>query len=309
MFYRFKQGLHEVSSITPDPTELTAAYLSVDELEQLSPQFGFAYSTVRQCREKVRYFRNSIEVYDDYSFGTIKRTGGGPEGVDCIAFYIRKNLFIVVDIRDSDGSTRSQFDRALRRYAPASLTAEKLIFAFLDALIEGDAKYLEDMEFHFSSLEEKVLQDDLDEDFTALLLHHKKRLLLLHHYYEQMIDVGEALAEDENDLFDTKDDLRYFRIFADRAERLLRNVNSLREQLSQLREAHQSTLDFSLNRTMKTFTVLNAIFLPLSILVGWYGMNFDMPEFAWKYGYFFVIGFAVAMVSVCIFIFRKRHWM
>ena len=98
-------------------------------------------------------------------------------------------------------------------------------------------------------------------------------------------------------------------MFADRAERLLRNVNSLREQLSQLREAHQSTLDFSLNRTMKTFTVLNAIFLPLSILVGWYGMNFDMPEFAWKYGYFFVIGFAVAMVSVCIFIFRKRHWM
>ncbi len=309
MFYRFEKALHEVSAISPDPTELTAAYLSVDELERLAPVFGFAPSTVRQCREKVRYFRNSIEVYDEYSFGTIKRTGGGPEGVDCIAFYVRKNLFIVVDIRDSDGSTRAQFDKALRRYSPSSLTAEKLIFAFLDAMIEGDGKLLEDMEFGFSALEEKVLQDDLDEDFTALLLHHKKRLLLLHHYYEQMIDVGEALAENENELFDTEDDLRYFRIFTDRAERLLRNVGSLREQLSQLREAHQSTLDFSLNRTMKTFTVLNAIFLPLSLLVGWYGMNFNMPEFAWKYGYLFVIGLAVAVVSFCIFIFRKHRWM
>ena len=159
MFYRFDEGLHRVGAITPDPTKLTAAYLTVDELEQLAPILEFSPSTVRQCREKVRYFRNSIEVYDEYSFGTIKRTGGGPEGVDCIAFYVRKNLFVVVDIRDSDGSTRSQFEKALRRFSPASLTAEKLIFAFLDAMIEGDAKLLEDIaEFHALRLLRQIMR-------------------------------------------------------------------------------------------------------------------------------------------------------
>ena len=308
MFYRFDHGLHTINTITPDPTCLSVAYLTVEELEELAPMLGFAPSTVRQCREKMRYFRSSIEVYDDYSFGTIKRTGGGPEGVDCIAFYIRKNLFVVVDIRDSDGSTKAQFERALRRFSPNSVTAEKLIFAFFDAMIEGDSKMLEDMEFAFSRLEEGVLRDSLEEDFTLQLLHHKQKLLLLHSYYEQLIDVGEALEENENDLF-ADEDLRYFRIFADRADRLRRNVSTLREQLAQLREAHQATIDFSLNRTMKTFTVLNAIFLPLSLIVGWYGMNLQMPEFGWRFGYLFVAGLSAAVIAICIHIFKKHHWM
>ena len=308
MFYRFQNGVQSVSTISPDPSCLTAAYLSIEELEQLAPLLGFAPSTVRQCREEVSHFRSSIEVYDEYSFGTIKRTGGGPEGIDCIAIYIRKNLFIVVDIRDSDGSTRAQFDRALRRFSPASLTAEKLIFAFLDAMIEGDSKVLEDMEFTFSRLEESAMHDAAEEDFTVHLLKHKKRLLLLHNYYEQMIDVGEALAENENDLF-ADEDLRYFRIFTDRADRLRRTVQTLREQLSQLRDAYQSTLELKLNRIMKTFTVLNAIFLPLSLIAGWYGMNLNMPEFGWQFGYPFVIGLSAAVVGFCVFIFKKYRWM
>ncbi len=311
MFYELGAvGRKQISAPPEERTLPVAAHITVAELESIAPMLGFSEKTVAQCKEEVRYFRSSIEIFDTYSFGTLKLNGDqSSAGEDCIAFYICKNLFIVVDIRDRDGSTRAAFDSALRRFPPATVTHGKLFFAFLDALIESDGKHLEDMEFELSALEESVLRGTADEDFTVLLLHHKQRLLLLHNYYEQLIDVGEALSENENCLLG-REDRRHFRIFIGKAERLCRNVGSLREQLSQLREAYQSTLDIHLNNTMKTFTVLSAIFLPLTLLVGWYGMNFEqMPEFSWRYGYLYVGALSLSVVIVCIKIFKRRHWL
>lgn len=288
--------------------ELTVGYITVKELERIAPTLGFSTSTVQQCREEVRYFRSSIEVYDHYSFGTIKRTTGDENGEDCIAIYIKRGLFLVVDIRDSDGSTRRAFEAVLRRFPAASVTLEKLIFAFLDAMIEGDGKMLEDMEFALSEPEEGILFNHAEDGFVGFLLSERRRLLLLRNYYEQLIDVGKALEENENDIF-AEEDLRYFKIFTDKAERLERNVRSLREQLMQLREAYQSMLDIRLNRIMKTFTALSAVFLPLTLITGWYGMNFKgMPELSWRYGYPYVTALAVVVAIVCIILFRRKKW-
>ncbi len=309
MFYEIKRDVQTPTDRLPEGGGLSVGYLRVQELEKIAPLLGFSASTVRQCREEVRYFRNSIEVYDQYSFGTIKRTTGDENGEDCIAFYVTGTMFLVVDIRDSDGSTRRAFEAVLKRFPPASTTLEKLVFAFLDAMIEGDAKMLEDMEFALSLPEERILQGDAEDGFIAFLLGERRKLLLLRNYYEQLIDVGKALEENENDIF-ADEDLRYFKIFTDKAERLERNVRSLREQLMQLREAYQSMLDIRLNNIMKIFTVLSAVFLPLTLITGWYGMNFTgMPELAWRYGYLYVILLAALVALVCISIFKRKHWM
>ena len=85
MFYRFDEKIHTVDGANPNFDRLTAGYLSVSELEELAPRLGLSQTTVRQCREEVRYFRSSVEVGEHYSFATVKRTGGGAEGEDCIA--------------------------------------------------------------------------------------------------------------------------------------------------------------------------------------------------------------------------------
>jgi len=60
---------------------------------------------------------------------------------------------------------------------------------------------------------------------------------------------------------------------------------------------------------MNLFTLITTIFFPLTILVGWYGMNFNsMPEFTWKYGYIYVIALSVAIVVVMMFIGKKKKW-
>ena len=64
-----------------------------------------------------------------------------------------------------------------------------------------------------------------------------------------------------------------------------------------------------MNQTMKHLTVLTTIFFPLTIIVGWYGMNFQsMPEFLWKYGYLYVILLSVAVVLLLLWIAKKKKW-
>lgn len=287
----------------------TVGYVDIAELEALAPSLGFAPSTVQQCREEMRYFHSSVEVYDAYSFGTIKRTTGDENGADCIAIYLKKDLLMVVDIRDSDGSTQQAFKAALVRFPPRSLTIGKLVFAFLDAMIEGDGKILEDKEFALSEGEEQILCNRADDSFIAFLLAERRRLLLWRNYYAQLIDTGKALEEDENSLF-TPSDLRYFKIFTDKAERLEGSVRALYEQLIQLREAYQAMLDLRLDSVMKIFTVLSALFLPLTLITSWYGMNFkSMPELSWRYGYLFVTVLCFAVAILLIIFFKKRKFM
>ncbi|MCD7872736.1 MAG: hypothetical protein LUG21_05470 [Clostridiales bacterium] len=83
----------------------------------------------------------------------------------------------------------------------------------------------------------------------------------------------------------------------------------LRGSVVHLQDAYQSYIDLKLNHTMQIFTAVTTIFFPLTVIVGWYGMNFrNMPELSWKYGYLFVIVLSVIVVAVITFIVKKRKW-
>lgn len=60
---------------------------------------------------------------------------------------------------------------------------------------------------------------------------------------------------------------------------------------------------------MKFFTVVTAIFMPLTLITGWFGMNLIMPEFRWRHGYPYVIGLSVLVVVVMIALFKRKKWL
>ena len=81
----------------------------------------------------------------------------------------------------------------------------------------------------------------------------------------------------------------------------------LREYLLQLRELYQSQVDLQQNRVMSILTVVTTIFLPLTLIAGWYGMNFPgMPEFEWKYSYPAVIVISILIIVLEILYFKKK---
>ncbi len=89
--------------------------------------------------------------------------------------------------------------------------------------------------------------------------------------------------------------------------RLTEEIQFLYEELVHIREALDAALSYEQNRIMKVFTTVTTIFMPLSLIAGWYGMNFAwMPELDWPYGYLFVVVLSVLVILVCIWFFKKK---
>ena len=177
---------------------------------------------------------------------------------------------------------------------------------FFEKLIGDDSEILDDIEQNITELEETLMTSksyDCIKDIIAL----RKTLLTLKRYYEQMLALSSVMQENDNAII-PKGDLRYFKIHTNHVDRLYRNVLNLRDYVTQVREAYQAQVDISLNQIMKLFTVVTVIFMPLTLIVGWYGMNLKMPEFSWRFGYLFVIGLSLCTLLISLMFFKRKKW-
>ena len=151
MFFQYPDKLTQVEFANADRAKLAVGFVSAGELAEVAPSLGFAPSTVAACATMNRYFRSGVEIYDEYTFTELRIADPvEPDAEDdCVALFIRKDLFLVVDVLDKDRSTEQKFRQALRRFPPRSVTLEKLIYAFLDALVARDITVLETMKDWF----------------------------------------------------------------------------------------------------------------------------------------------------------------
>lgn len=184
--------------------------------------------------------------------------------------------------------------------------AERVLLQFFTRLTGDDAAFLEDIEEEIAALEDRMMVKK-PEDCTHTISILRKKLLVLKRYYEAMFDLLEDMEANENCLL-SKNQLRYLHLQTNRADRLTHAVTNLRDYVTQVRESYQNQLDISLNETMKLFTVITAIFLPLTLIVGWYGMNLQMPEYENQYAYPLTIALCVAVVAGCLWYFKKHRW-
>lgn len=317
MFFEFSNTVKEVSMLPKDNSVLTAGYLSIDELTKIAPALKVADSTVEACKTANTIFRSGVEIYEDYTFTELKvidpvhSNGINDESDDndYVALYIMKNALYVVDVLDTDRSTHEKFMRATKRFTPATMTLEKLIYAFFDELLSKDVSFLEKLSLEVTEMEESILHGKPEEDINITLLKLKRKLLEIRNYYEQCLDIFEILEADENEIFAESENLMYFANMNQRITRLREDIDSLNNAVVHVQDAYDSHMDAKMNNTMKYLTVLTTIFFPLTIIVGWYGMNFEsMPEFKWSFGYIYVIALSVMVILMFWLIARKNKW-
>lgn len=233
-----------------------------------------------------------------------------PEHV--IVYSDRERLVVIC------GGPHSMKKMSANEDAAATLTS------FIKDLILGDMVVLEKFENRLFALERKLLSsadsvNDIDahqnktgkgmRKDVSLVLEGKKELLHLKTYYEELDAILDETLLNDNGYF-ADDELRRLNILHSRVNRLLSAVLDLREYLDHVWEAYQAQIDIEQNRLMKFFTVITSVFMPLTLITGWYGMNFvNMPELQWKYGYISVIIFAAVVCFAIALYFRKKRWM
>lgn len=212
----------------------------------------------------------------------------------------------IVFIND-DGMAQTLIDRILQTKHWKMPSLERFIYDFLEQIVIGDLLELEKYETEMEKMEDRIIKNDLD-GIMERLVDIRSELIDLKAHYEQLIDVSQELEENENHFFDTKN-LRFFRLFTERSERLLNIVTSLKEHSMQVRDLYHYQMEVNRNNHMEMLTILSAIFMPLTLITSWFGMNFvHMPELAKPWAYPVLIGVCVTIVLVNIFILKRKKW-
>ena len=179
---------------------------------------------------------------------------------------------------------------------------------FLLSLTAEDIYALDEVENKITLIEDALLINPrMNSNDLKKIIHIRRELLNIKRYYEQLSLIVSELAINRGGLFDDEVKKR-FDYFLRRVDRLINATSLLREYITQVREAYQAQIDIEQNQIMRVFTVITSIFLPLTLIVGWYGMNLKLPEFGWSFGYPFVIILSIAVSALCIALFKIKKW-
>ena len=189
---------------------------------------------------------------------------------------------------------------------PTGSALSRELYDFFSFILKDDIDKMDDLEESITDMEDVLLKDN-QTDYTVGIISFRKQLLRLKRYYEQLSQVFDGIIANDNH-FVAEENIRYFKFLDQRTDRLLAHIVNLRDYITQVREAYQAQIDIEQNRLMKVFTVITAIFLPLTLIAGWYGMNLQMPEVGWNYGYLYVIVLSVVVVVSMLIYFKKKKW-
>ena len=169
---------------------------------------------------------------------------------------------------DPDGEAAQCMARVRKMRPHHADGADDLLMDFYLALIMDDLSHIQNMEERISWLEQMVL-DNRTEKFIRQMSQLRKELNQHNRYYAQMNDMVATLQENATDLLDECSSSRLQYILR-RLNRLQEETQMLREYASQVSSEYQAQVDLGQNRIMKLLTIVTTIFMPLSLIAGWY---------------------------------------
>ena len=216
-------------------------------------------------------------------------------------FFVNRSNVVIVD--DEDFSVRL-IHRIQRKKTHQGETKERFLYNYISEFISRDLEMLVAYERRLLRMEEDVSQEKIS-DFQTKLMPIRRELLNLRSYYDEIMDFTRELEENENGFF-LKKHLKYFGTLTDRADRLMSRTGHLLEYAQQVKDACQAQTDARQNSNMQFLTVISTIFFPLTLITGWFGMNFkDMPGL--ENGYPLIVALSIVVIIVCLIIFKKKH--
>lgn len=308
MYYLIKDTLEEATyEDCISKKEPFVAVMNRETFQNSQEDFGFGIDVAYECTADDDKVTKAEVNFDSLtgSFAIPIKNHSENESEKYFEFVLDERGIVFID---NSGSALEyiQHIKKTKKWRMPSL--ERFLFDFIETITKKDLSLLQKYENEMDQLEAKIL-DGSEDDIMERLSGIRGELQDLRVHYEQLIDVCQELEENENNFFQP-DNLRYFRLANDRLQRLKDLVASNRDYSMQLRDLYHYQLDVKQNKVTTLLTVVATIFMPLTLIVGWYGMNFvRMPELAWEYGYPVVIGISIIVVIIEILFFKKKKWL
>src|SRR5919198_2934067 len=246
------------------------------DLQWLQETFGFHPLTIEDCRHRNQ--RPKLEPYDGYVFivlFTLSRERDGLESTEIHCFLTPR---CVITVEDRDSPAVAAVWRRMHE-APDLMQrgADFVCYAVGDAVVDTFFDLLETLEDNIDEIEDHIFAPQ-PESVQPLIFRLRNHLISVRRAISPMRDVFNALVNRNIPLIHEPQHL-YFRDLYDHTVRVYELLEVQRERLSNALEVHLSHISNTLNQVMKRLTAIATIFMPLTFLTGFFGMNFEHLPF------------------------------
>ncbi len=261
-----------------------------------------------------------IELYDDTGdkgpvvFVTLKMLHYGRHKPDIDAEHVSLVLGRNFLVSFQEERTKDIFDPVIERIKASSGKTRRngtdyLLYALMDLIVDHYFLVTEHIGERLDQLEDEIVQERANQQTLSQLFVLKRELAHIRRAVYPLRDMLGVLLREESDLIQ-RTTLPFLRDLADHVNQVTETLDSFRELIAGLMDVYYSIVSNRMNSVMKTLTIVSAIFIPLTLIAGIYGMNFsNMPELQTKTGYFWVLGIMALIAAGEIIYFKRRGWM
>lgn len=321
IFMKFNKDDYERTSVSvddiPNHKELDDKYLwwiivdslsDVKTVEKLAQKFEINELVTENILNTSQ--RTNIEEHKHFVFTVVKRLFLNKDDqidIEQISLIIGKN-FVITFLENGITPFNSLFSRVeepnnkLRK-----LGSDYLSYLILDFIVDDYFYIIEDINIRMEDIEVDIIERP---DQKALIKIHKlrKELMMLQKIIWPLREVISTLVRFDGSIIKDSSNI-YYRDVYDHLFQILDTVDAFMDMLSGMLDIYLTNNGNKMNEVMKVLTIISTIFMPITFIVGVYGMNFDfMPELRMVYGYTSVWLFMFAIVSGMIVYFRKKKW-
>jgi magnesium transporter len=258
-----------------------------------------------------------IEDYENYLFIVVKMINYNIEfnilDIEQVSIIIGRNYIITFQEREGDvfNPLRERIRTAkglVRKYGE-----DYLAYRLLDSIIDNYFIVLENFDDNIEDIEDQILSQ-ADDSSLEKIHHLRKELIKLRRAVSPLREMIFTI-EKEKFQFIQKTTFIYLRDLSDHIKQIIDTIENYREFINGLLEVYLSSASHRMNEVVKLLTIISTIFIPLTFIVGIYGMNFrtdasnwNMPELNWSFGYPLVMGLMLIIAVSLIIFFKKKRW-
>ena len=256
--------------------------------------------------------RPKVEIFDDYIFITLKILDFKKDtrhiGIDQVSLILGDGYVLMFQEEQE-----SLFDTLRKRIRESKgrvrrMKSDYLLYAILDIIVDHYFVNLEQISDHIETIEQELISDPAPETLNEIY-RLKREVLFLRKSVWPLRESVSRLEKADSPLV-TDSIAPYLRDLYDHTIQAIDSIETSRDLLSGMLDLYLSSVSNRMNQVMKMLTIIATIFIPLTFIVGIYGMNFEnMPELEWHYAYYAVLGFMFAVAIGMLIWFRRNGWL
>lgn len=254
--------------------------------------------------------RPKAEEFEDYLFVTLKmlyKIKGTEIDYEQISFVLGKTFLLSFQEKEGDlfnpFRDRIRMDQGrVRKKGP-----DYLLYRLIDIIVDNYYNVLDNIGEQIEVTEGEIQSDATGATFLKIQ-QLKKELIYLHKALYPLRDALGKIVKDES-VFIEEENIKYFSDTYDHVIHLIDSLDTYRDLTSNLVDIYINTQNTRLNEVIRVLTIISTIFIPLTFIVGVYGMNFEnFPELQWKYGYFIIWAIMIGLAGGMIAYFKWKKW-